>query len=150
MNGINPQEESQWERLQKNKFSGSGSLGGAKQESQYKSSTEQERFARQLDRDLARKSKRLSQSTIRKLISEDTSQWAKSILDQKISQNFSTNASAQQAQPTSATTQTSDKENFISSQYPQNKANSSVDTVGQNYYIILPSSYSTSVASFEL
>jgi hypothetical protein len=73
--------------------------------SQYKSSTEQQRFARQLDRDLARKSGRLSQSTIRKLISNDTAQWAKSIYDQKLSQNSSNNTSAQQSSPIYATTQ---------------------------------------------
>jgi hypothetical protein len=73
--------------------------------SQYKKSTEQERFSRQLDRDLARKSQRLSQSTIRKLITNDTSQWAKAIYDQKLAQNNSTNASAQQNsnQPSSST-----------------------------------------------
>lgn len=75
--------------------------------SQYKSSTEKERFSRQPDRDLARKSGRLSQSTIRKLISNDTAQWAKAIYDQKLSQNSSNNTSAQQSSPTYATTQSS-------------------------------------------
>jgi hypothetical protein len=73
--------------------------------SQYKSSSEQERFSRQLNRDLGRG--RLSQSTIRKLITNDTAQWARSIYDQKLSQNGATNASAQQISPTFATTQTS-------------------------------------------
>jgi hypothetical protein len=106
MNGKDPQKDSQFESLQKNKFSGSEVLGVA-QKSQYKSSNEQQRFARQVERDLARSSGRLSQSVIRKLISEDTSKWAKSIFDQKLSQNTANNNSSLQSQSASPTTQSS-------------------------------------------
>ena len=64
---------------------------------QYKKSTPQERFARQLDRDMSRPSgPRLSQSTIRTLITKDTASWAKSIFDQKASQNYAANFSTSQ------------------------------------------------------
>jgi hypothetical protein len=79
----------------------------AEDQSQYKSSTPQERFSRQLDRDISRGG-RLSQSTIRALITNDTAQWAKSIYDQKLSQNNSSNFSSQQSTPSFATTQTSE------------------------------------------
>jgi len=80
----------------------------AEDQSQYKSSTPQERFSRQLDRDISRGG-RLSQSTIRALITNDTAQWAKSIYDQKLSQNNSSNFSLQQSTPSFATTQTSEE-----------------------------------------
>jgi hypothetical protein len=90
--------------------------------SQYKSSTQEERAKRQLARDRERPSvqkalksnkdifSRLSQSSqayLRQKINQDTAQWARSIYDQKLSQNGATNASAQQTSPTFATTQTS-------------------------------------------
>jgi hypothetical protein len=82
----------------------------ASEQSPYKSSSEQQRFSRQLDRDLARSSGKLSQSVIRKLLTEDTKQWANAIYNQKLAQNNSTNASAQQSPPTAfATTQTSEE-----------------------------------------
>lgn len=82
----------------------------ALEQSKYKSSTEQERFSRQIDRDLARGSGKLSQSVIRKLLTDDTKQWANAIYNQKLAQNNATNASAQQSPPsTFATTQTSEE-----------------------------------------
>ncbi len=84
---------------------GSGSISS---QGGFKSSTPQERFAQQIDRDLGRKSQRLSQSSIRALIADDTKQWANSIYGQKLAQNTANNASAQQtASATFATTQTS-------------------------------------------
>lgn len=78
------------------------------EQSEYKSSTAKERFSRQLDRDLARKSGRLSQSVIRALLADQTSQWAKSIYNQKLSQNSAANSSTQQTSQTFATTQTNE------------------------------------------
>jgi len=78
------------------------------EQSQYKSSNEQQRFARQLDRDLARSSGRLSQSVIRRLITDDTAQWAKSIYDQKLSQVGASNTSAQSSTAPHATTKSSE------------------------------------------
>lgn len=67
--------------------------------SQYKKSTPQERFARQLDRDMSRPSgPRLSQSAIRALITNDTASWAKSIFDQKAAQNYGANFASAQTQ----------------------------------------------------
>lgn len=116
MNGNDQQDESQFERLKKNKFTGSEVLGGKTQESSYKSSTEQQRFSRQLERDLGRSSNKskiergedpsLSQSTLRKMISDDTSQWARSIYNQKLSQNSAVNnVSSQNTSQSMPTTQ---------------------------------------------
>lgn len=67
--------------------------------SQYKKSTPQERFARQLDRDMSRPSgPRLSQSAIRTLITNDTASWAKSIFEQKAAQNYGANFASAQTQ----------------------------------------------------
>jgi hypothetical protein len=95
-------KESSWEKLQNEKFSDSSVLGKSEEKNnQYRSSSEKERFERQLDRDLSRPSNRgkqspnLSQSAIRKLISEQTSDWARSIYNQKAGQNYSTNFSSQ-------------------------------------------------------
>jgi hypothetical protein len=135
MNGKDPQKDSQFESLQKNKFSGSEVLGVA-QKSQYKSSNEQQRFARQVERDLARSSGRLSQSVIRKLISEDTSKWAKSIFDQKLSQNAANNNSSLQSQSASPTTQSSVSQQpsggsiGVGGGGVQNSAGANNDTVG--------------------
>jgi hypothetical protein len=105
--------------------------------SEYKKSTERERFSRQLDRDLSRKSQRLSQATIRKLISNDTAQWAKAIYDQKLAQNNSTNSASQQSSPSFATTQSTESP-IPSSNLgaggsggsSDNGANASSDTIG--------------------
>lgn len=85
--------------------------------SQYKSSTERERFERQLERDLSRsttqqelrggeglKAKRLSSSVLKKLISEDTKQWANAILDRKLAANNAGNIATQSTRSTSAET----------------------------------------------
>lgn len=99
--------------MNENNLSVRKNFGEAKQENPYKSSTEQERFAKQLDRDLERKSKTLSQSTLRRLLSDDTAKWAKSIYDQKTAQSSATNTSAQSASPSYATTKISESSNGV-------------------------------------
>jgi len=65
---------------------GSGSISN---QGGFKSSTPQERFTRQLERDIKRD--RLSQSTLRKLITDDTAQWARNIYAEKAAQNAAIN-----------------------------------------------------------
>ena len=69
---------------------GSGSISN---QGGFKYSTPQERFARQLERDLegGRKERRLSQSTLRKLITDDTAQWARNIYAEKTAKNAAIN-----------------------------------------------------------
>lgn len=68
------------------KMFGSGTITSA---SQYSMSTPQERFSRQLDRD--RRRNRLSQSSLRTLITNDTAQWARAILSEKLATNNAVN-----------------------------------------------------------
>ena len=89
---------------------GSGSISN---QGGFKSSTPQERFAKQLDQDLERKSKTLSQSTIRKLLKDDTAQWARSIYNQKIAQSSAANTSSQNSTPSYATTKISESSSGI-------------------------------------
>jgi hypothetical protein len=130
MNENDLQEESQFEKLQKNKFAGSESLGGTKQENPYKSSTPQERFSKQLDRDLSRGS--LSQSTIRKLITDNTAAWANSIYSQKLAQNAATSASFNQNSSTAniAPAQITQNTSFKSPE-EGNSAGADTDTTGE-------------------
>lgn len=69
---------------------GSGSISN---QGGFKYSTPQERFAKQLERDLEgrRKERRLSQSTLRKLITDDTAQWARNIYAEKTAKNAAIN-----------------------------------------------------------
>lgn len=71
--------------MDEDKF-GSGSISN---QGGFKYSTPQERFARQLDRDIKRD--RLSQSTLRKLITDDTAQWARNIYAEKTAKNAAIN-----------------------------------------------------------
>jgi len=108
--------------------------------SQYKSSTEQERFARQLVRDMERSSNvrraergeslRLSQSTIRKLISEDTRNWARAIADQKLASNNSGNIATQANRPTSAEISSTSSPRVDDFQAPQASASSAINRAG--------------------
>jgi hypothetical protein len=108
--------------------------------SQYKSSSEQERIARQLDRDLGRASakrelseggltrSRLSQSTRRALDDPETKDWVRSIINQKSAQAGANNFS--QDRTTVRVSQTSKESPYV----PEDGSQSSVSAQASGGY----------------